>query len=694
MKDSLLNVLKNNQKKNIVFYGIAKLEKGMTDKSALFRVYCMDLDMPVKRQGGQILTSWEQVEKENVDAFVVMRQMIAHQGTFRQMLDYCEKHGADIYDEKGRNIGEICRHALKQRYCTKTILLKEIQSHERISFDIFDTLLMRKVLVPEDVFALTARRAEKEGIVIKNFKEKRMKSQEELGLTNPDIYQIYERLKKKYHLESSIVKRCLEIEMEIEREVLIAREEMVEVYRQCLQMGKAVSLVSDMYIPEKLLVEILDKNGIQGYDNIYISCDKKQLKLQGLLETYQDENPAVSYLHVGDQLIHDGICAGLAQIDYCLVANSYKVAQKSMFSDCICKAQTLEEHVMLGLIFANIYNSPFSYIEDGNGIVIRKDYDYGYVFCAALITQLVLWLYEEVSKGGYDEILFASRDGYLVQRLYELLLEKKEDDTAPRGMYFYTSRKAAVMTSINNEAYINMIIDISEGMSPKKIMRERFGIPASKVPNYDMEKYQDSIHKYIWDNVDMIFARSEQAKINYYKYMGRVGLEIGKKYAFMDFVSSGTSQKSLMRIAPFELYGLYAGWNGSEEKESVRVNALFEGSNTCFMKRFKIMETFLTSEEPSLEYFDDNGNPVFATEDRTEKELQYVKIMQDACMDFMKEFLGIINPRAGTVHNEFTDSVFAISKVASLSDTESVLNHLRLTDDWRKKRNKVERLLQ
>lgn len=694
MKRLLVEVLTKEQKKNVVLYGAKKKKRDALKEQSLFGLYEMELDEAVSIGDEKRIYSFEQAAELKVDAFVVMRQMIANQGTFQQMLGYCQKYNADIYDENGRNIGKICNQVITRQYTSRQELLKAIEEHENISFDIFDTLLTRKVLVPDDVFVLIGKRLEEKGIRIKDFREKRLRAQSELGLTNPNLYEIYNKFKKKYRISKEIVDLCIKLEMELEEKVLIPREDMVAILKKCIQNGKNVSLVSDMYIPEELLVPILSKNGIEGYDRIYISCDKKQLKLQGLLETYRNESKVTDNLHIGDHLIHDGICAGLAGMDYCLVENSYKAALRTSLGKAIEKAVSIEEHVILGLVVARLFNSPFVLGEKEGNINILKDYDYGYGVCAPLISHFAMWIYTQVKREKYDDILFASRDGYLMQRLYEAILNKYNNNEMPKGKYFYTSRKAAVMTGINNEAFINMIIDISSGMPPKKMMKERFGLPSSQILDYNEEKYGDSIHQYVWEHASAIFARADEARLAYFKYMGKAGLEIGKRYAFMDFVSSGTSQKSLMRIVPFEMCGLYAGWNGTEDMRVVGVNALFTDPQSAFLKRFKLMETFMTSNEPSLSHFDNNGEPVFSCQERNERELQYVYEMQKACLDYLKELFEIIDPINGDIKNDFVDSIYAIGESVKIADKDSVLNHLSLMDDWRKKKNKVKELLQ
>lgn len=63
-------------------------------------------------------------------------------------------------------------------------------------------------------------------------------------------------------------------ELAVEREVLIPRKDMVEIFRACVAQGKKVFLVSDMYLTAQMLAPILEENGIAGYQGIYISCDK------------------------------------------------------------------------------------------------------------------------------------------------------------------------------------------------------------------------------------------------------------------------------------------------------------------------------------------------------------------------------------------------------------------------------------
>lgn len=694
MKYTLWQILKQNNQRNIVFYGVSQSECQLTlEEKEVLNAFYMDLDLPIIADPNVFIDTLDKAVNRQIDAFIVMRQMISNQKTFLDLLEYSEKYGAVIYDDNGRNIGDICLNAMKCERCNREALQKEMLDHEYISFDIFDTLLTRKVLVPEDVFELTARRLEANGIVIPDFKNKRKKAQEVLGLCNPDLDQIYEEFKSRYDVTEEVTLQCRNTEVEIEEEVLIPRKDMVEFFKECISNGKKVSLVSDMYISGDVVKTFLEKNGIEGYQNLYISCDKKRLKLQGLLEIYRSEIGDGRFLHIGDHLIHDGVCAGLAGIDYCLIANGYDMALKTAYFPLIGEAENLEERMMLGLSIAKVLNSPFSMAEEDSKIFIRSDYDYSYGFCAAILCKYVLWLYYEAQKGNFRDILFGSRDGYLIQKMYNILREKEHDADVfvPEGKYFYISRKAAVMTCTNNEPCFNMLINMLPQLEPEKMMKERFNLDENQILPYDAQKYS-TIHQYVCAHVDAVFKRADEARYNYYKYMRSINMEMGVKYAFMDFVSSGTCQRFLAKIAPFEIVGFYVG-NSNKDQEDIIVKSMFKDKTSFFMKHYKIIETFMTSEEASLSHFDEGGAPVFQEQERSAKEISYVGEMQNGILDFFLDFLNIMEGKIENIRNTFLDAIFSVSASAVIENEECELNNISLMDDWVQVRLNKEQII-
>lgn len=689
MYSEISKYLQENKKRKIVIYGsrdnCGDAFEGLRD---IYDIYYMQSGVE-----GEGYLSLEQVEQLQIDYIMLADQMIFMQEDFQRLLAFCNRFNVPMIDAKGRRIDLICNNAAEYVYLSQGKILHEIEIHTHISFDIFDTLLIRKTLFPEDVWKLVEERAQKSGHTIIDFASKRAVAQDELGLSNPDIDDIYDNLCKKYQIPEEEADIYKKLEIKTEHEMLTVRQDMVDLFHKCLELGKKVYLISDMYLPETVIREILEENGVTGYKDIYISCDRKLLKLQGLFGLFKKHQGEGRFLHIGDHTIYDGVCAALAGVDYCLVPSSLAMAKGTLFANLIENAVSFSERLVLGAIISKVMNSPFKEGWRDNKLVIDAEYEYGYAFCAAFIVKFVLWMTSALREGKFEKVLFASRDGYVLKRMYEMVCNSDSHNRLPGSIYFYTSRKAAVMTNIKNEAYINMIIDISRDMCPESIMRERFGLRQEEIKEYDEDIYGDSIHKYVWEHVDSIFKRADEAKKNYFRYMGKAGLQIGSKYAFIDFVSSGTTQKSLMRIVPFDLEGIYMGWNGSEKKEDINVNAMFDGGTSYFMRHYKMVETFMSSPEPSLACFDDMGNPVFSKQDRSVGELAYVNSMQAACIDLLQELLAIQAWEEIDIREEFVDHIFAAKDCAEIVAADSVLNELTLMDDWKQEKSLVEELI-
>ena len=87
------------------------------------------------------------------DAVILTKQLIARQDIFIQLMEYCHSSHAFLYDLRGRDLGKICEKAelAVGKRTDKRYLLELAEKYDAVSFDIFDTLLMRKVLRPEDV---------------------------------------------------------------------------------------------------------------------------------------------------------------------------------------------------------------------------------------------------------------------------------------------------------------------------------------------------------------------------------------------------------------------------------------------------------------------------------------------------------------------------------------------------------------
>lgn len=86
------------------------------------------------------------------------------------------------------------KEAAKYYKKSKEELKKELQQYDAISFDVFDTLIMRRILNPEDIFEMVDARIRIKKIYITDFKKRRMNADK--LCQNGTIFDIYDYLQK------------------------------------------------------------------------------------------------------------------------------------------------------------------------------------------------------------------------------------------------------------------------------------------------------------------------------------------------------------------------------------------------------------------------------------------------------------------------------------------------------------------
>lgn len=190
------------------------------------------------------------------------------------------------------------------------VILKYILKHFQIvSFDIFDTLIERNVHKPTDIFQITGEKVLGE-IRGQEFCENRVYAEtcaRQKQINNEvTLEQIYNELVKVY--ASDIIEMLKKMEIQIELENCHKKETMFPFYKKCMETGKSIFLISDMYLPQKVIEQMLKKCEIEHYQKLYISNVYGKNKLSGELfqKVLKDNkiNPS-EMIHIGDSVKAD-----------------------------------------------------------------------------------------------------------------------------------------------------------------------------------------------------------------------------------------------------------------------------------------------------------------------------------------------------------------------------------------------------
>lgn len=301
--------------------------------------------------------------------------------------------------------------------------------YEIISFDLFDTLFLRKIRKPTDIFEIveyiskTNEFAKKRILAEKNV---RKKSQFE-EVTLDEIYD---------NLDFSNKDELKEFELEIEEEFIYVNPKIKAILNKAKEKKKKIILVSDMYLPQYFIENILKKYNIH-YDKLYLSSTIKKTKASGNLFEYILDDLKISstnLFHIGDSYYSDIKMAKKFDIHTYFYENHLEYCKRNNLIEK--ESEELALKIVDGLIVNKISLSN-----------IEKDFWYlmGYKVAGILYFGFVLWLYEQVKKFNINKLVFLSRDGFILKSVFNKFLKKKNDKKI-KTFYVFSSRNGYLST--------------------------------------------------------------------------------------------------------------------------------------------------------------------------------------------------------------------------------------------------------
>lgn len=184
-------------------------------------------------------------------------------------------------------------------------LIRRLEKYKLVSFDVFDTLILRSFRKPTDLFVKLEK---KNGIL--GFHDMRMRAEAEArkysGKPNGEvnIFDIYERLARECGFDA---REMALREYEEEKKCCYANPDMEEVFRVLENKKKRMIAVSDMYLGEKWVSGLLDSCGYGSLGAVYVSCDRGMGKYGGMLlhKVRRLEGNPIKCIHIGDSRVAD-----------------------------------------------------------------------------------------------------------------------------------------------------------------------------------------------------------------------------------------------------------------------------------------------------------------------------------------------------------------------------------------------------
>ena len=557
---------------------------GVLEKNGFKSSVCIDIDEDTRkslafRSGNGNLTLFPVFLHDHGMPLVKVKAM---NGTFgfdlhespRVLLQKIKDVNPDVH----RIIEEDLRRCgIKQedRWCTPEEIVGDAKV---VSFDIFDTLLARPYIKPTDLFFHM-----EEVTGANEFGEKRMAAErrarrEHREQADVTLDQIYEELDERYsHLK--------QVELRYERKVLYPKTDARKIYDEAVRQGKVIIAVSDMYLPQEFLESVLKGKGYDKISRVFVSNQEGCCKGDGrLFRKVLDTlglKPA-EMVHIGDNYDADkkapaalGIRAYHRPTDKRKLFDNPAMSKFKSFAD---ENPCLATSVLTGIYARHNAKESLSSAFTELGYHLGGPFAVGY--CR--------YIHKVAKERGNDAILFVSRDGYALHKVYQKLYP----DDIP-SYYIYASRKLILRNSVHykNESYFKNVCEIytKECLQNTAVTPENFEVHREKMEQWaevnaaHYKKYIDSLHitgKKIM-SVDM--TTRDYTSLNMLHYV------------FGDRIDCGMFSIS---------YGLPCDYDTFTYADKVwRVDDL---------QAIIMQEELVTAPESSALRFDEKGNLVFA----------------------------------------------------------------------------------
>lgn len=286
---------------------------------------------------------------------------------------------------------------------------KQINKAKVVSFDIFDTLLVRPYVRPIDLFEHMEKAYDCPGFAAERKDAERRTRIRHKELEDVTFDMIYDEIDDEF-------KDMKQKEMDWEEMVLRANPELKQVYDYALEQGKIVVITSDMYLPTEFLAKVLRKNGFDNWDKLYVSGDVGKSKVKGTLFEHLLEDNNVSpkdVLHIGDNEKSD------VNVPKKLKFNVYywqKICIR-LFEDNPRAKIFFDKHkndLGASILLATI---AWAYFDD----MYNYWHDFGFKYAGPVIFAFMKWLDNELNKDQISEVMFVARDGYTLQKVFDII---------------------------------------------------------------------------------------------------------------------------------------------------------------------------------------------------------------------------------------------------------------------------------
>jgi predicted HAD superfamily hydrolase len=463
----------------------------------------------------------------------------------------------------------------KKLNCILDFIKKQGPAIKCVSFDVFDTLMHRKIAPPDQVMVPAARSVVKildsygikealgDCLQVRQKVTRQLKDAAHRSGHDPECH-IREIIAAwlQHYLPSEDVSehshRVMARELEAEMDVCQPLQGMKEMVQKIGQGGKRILFISDMYLGMQEITALL--NGA-GYDNIfdagYVSADIKLSKKSGRLFEYvlQQEgiNPS-NLCHIGDNFTSD--CRVPAQTG--IPAFHFKDTD---FENWAMRHRKLKRLTGInpsweGARWVEMITPDSDARQSAN---VDLSYAMGYFVLGPVLVNFIHQVIDRITRDNAELVLFPAREGFILREIYQKLANRIETDRLPPCEYIFLSRQSTFLASVKVVGEREIVRGLQTQPTLRKLLKKlsldpsQFEILAKE---YGFNGLDDRIDRPgIDDRLDGFLSNAEFQRVLsterdilrrlLYDYLKQFKFWDYSNIAFVDVGWTGTIQESL-----------------------------------------------------------------------------------------------------------------------------------------------------
>jgi FMN phosphatase YigB (HAD superfamily) len=464
-----------------------------------------------------------------------------------------------------------------------------VKEADVVSFDLFDTLVVRSVARPVDAFRLAHELFNDrmpyyltdEVAPVRFAAEVSLREEAVAAGISADavtLDAIYRRTGDLAMLMPEMASALAEAELAAERLLLRPVAEMVDLLQFSADEGKPVLVVSDTYLSRAFVEEVLDSIGVPtGYD-LWLSSERQAAKADGslwaqIVAAYADRR----ILHFGDNLVGDVIHPRAFEVTAEPVTNPARAYREGSGSTQALNGDWTFRHLEIdGFRLKNVHRSLVAGLAANRLSEAGPDggYAVGYGAFGPALLGFVQWLHRTATGHGRDHLYFLARDGQVMQRAYEAYWGEQ----ALPATYLAASRRLLRMPAIGPDLTNQDIDFLTQTSWPMAVgdYFDRLDLPEVSAqaaallrsmglrPSDPGTAHGAEVRAIFWRLRSPLVAVAAEERSRLVAYWEAIGLLGARRPGVVDIGWHGSLQHAIratLRLAGFtpDLHGFYFG---------------------------------------------------------------------------------------------------------------------------------------